>query len=192
MILVSSAVIRNLELCLKIRNNIILTNHEIKNLSHFLYTSPFSQCKNDPKSGNGSIVDPSKDPKAGVAFAVNLLGNKLQEWNDSDSIKQTREAFIEQSRNVYLGKLDDPKGYIQYGRAFVANGQVENGIELYSKGIEKFPEVADLYLYRGEAMLLGRQLTAAIDNFWKSGQKWRKSAIQKVLLECGVQIQLPI
>lgn len=94
-----------------------------------------------------------------MAFAVNLLGNKLQEWRDADSLKQYREAYIEQSRTVYLSKLDDPKGYIQYGRAFVANGQVENAIELYSKGIEKFPEVADLYLYRGEAMLLGRQLT---------------------------------
>jgi len=141
----------------------------------------FSQCKNDPKSGDGNVVDPSKDPKAGVAFAVNLLGNKLQEWKDTDSLKQSREAYIEQSRTVYLSKLEDPKGYIQYGRAFVANGQVENAIELYSKGIEKFPEVADLYLYRGEAMLLGRQLTGAIDNFWKSGQKMEKISNPKGL-----------
>jgi hypothetical protein len=68
----------------------------------------FSQCKNDPKSGEGNVVDPSKDPKAGVAFAVNLLGNKLQEWKDADSLKQSREAYIEQSRTVYLSKLDDP------------------------------------------------------------------------------------
>lgn len=146
---------------------------KIQTYAFFLISVFILSCKNDQK-GNEAVVDPALDPKQGKALAVNLMGDKLLDWQDPDSVKNLRMFNIEESRRIYLGKLDDPKGYLLYGRAFLANGQVENAIQIFSKGTAKFPEVPDLYLYNGEAMLLGRQLQPAIDQFWKAGQNMEK------------------
>ncbi|MBK9271456.1 MAG: hypothetical protein IPM48_07650 [Saprospiraceae bacterium] len=130
-------------------------------------------CKTDPK--NQDTLEQLNDAKDGVALAANLFGDKLNQWPDSDSVIRMRESDIETARAAYLGKLADPKGYLQYGKAFLAHGNVENAIQIFGKGIEKFPEIPDLYLYSGEAMLIGRQLRPSIDQFWKAGQHMEKS-----------------
>lgn len=132
-------------------------------------------CKNEPKNGAAS-ADPTQDPKSGDALAANMMGDKLLAWNDPDSIKQRREQQIELARRNYLSKLNEPKGYLQYGRAYLANGQVENAIQIFGKGLEKFQEVPDLHVYNGEAHLIGRQFKAATEQFWKAGQKMEKAS----------------
>ncbi|MBK7234026.1 MAG: hypothetical protein IPH93_17610 [Saprospiraceae bacterium] len=139
----------------------------------FWMSSILFSCKNDPK--NSETMDVAPDPKDGVALSVNLFGDKLNEWPDPDSVVSMRQSVIETARTAYLGKLEEPKGYLVYGRAYLTNGNVENAIQIFGKGSAKFPQVPDFYVYSGEAMLLGRQLRSAIDQFWKAGQNMEKS-----------------
>lgn len=78
-------------------------------------------------------------------------------------------------RSAYLGKIEDPKSYLAFARAYSEGGRIENAIDILTKGIKKFPEIPDFYTYRGENFLRSRQLTECVDDFWKAGQKMEKS-----------------
>ncbi|MEP7195327.1 MAG: hypothetical protein ABI851_02335 [Saprospiraceae bacterium] len=144
-------------------------------------TLGLAQCKNDKKE-QVDESDTKINPHSGEALAVTLDGERLLKWVDSDSIWALRDENIKNSRMAYLSKIEDPKSYLNYARAYSQSGKVENAIDILSKGITKFPDVADFYVYRGENMLLGRQLTECVDNFWKAGQKLEKSGVSSGLI----------
>ncbi len=141
----------------------------------FLLISFCVSCKNDSRTTYTTPTAEEREKSADV-YAVDLNGEKLSKWKDPDSLWTLRDKRIEEYRSAYLGKTDDPKAYLRYARAYSEAGRIENAIDLLTKGIEKFPDVADLYTYRGENMLLGRQLSECVDNFWKAGQKLEKSS----------------
>lgn len=103
------------------------------NISHFNYYNWFFACKNNPASPNPTEQATFDDPRSGAALAASFDGNKLVEWPDLDSIKNRRTYNIEMNRAVYLGHLNDVKGYLLYGRAFMENGQVENAADIFQK-----------------------------------------------------------
>jgi len=146
----------------------------------------FFACKNNPASPNPTEQATFDDPRSGAALAASFDGNKLVEWPDLDSIKNRRTYNIEMTRAVYLGHLNDVKGYLLYGRAFMENGQVENAADIFSKGILKFENTPDLYQARGESLLKSRQLTAAIDDLWKAGQKMENTPNPKGIIGMGL------
>jgi len=113
---------------------------------------------------------------------VDLNGEKLSRWKEADSVWAAREAEVDAARSAYLGKTDDPKTLLRYARAYSMTGRVENAIDLLTRGIKEFPEVADLYTERGENLLYGRQLGECVDNFWKAGQKMEKGGANMGLL----------
>ncbi|MEO6189736.1 MAG: hypothetical protein ABIO44_04525 [Saprospiraceae bacterium] len=142
----------------------------------------FLQCKNDGKVGSQEDKAVESNVKKEV-FIVSLDGTPLSKWKDPDSVWIKRNKELERCRAAYLAKTEDPISYLRYARAYSEAAKIENAIDILTKGIEKFPEVADLYVYRGENMLLGRQLTESVDNFWKAGQKLEKSSGSHGLLQ---------
>lgn len=126
------------ELCRLQTINKIYHENEISNILFFWMSSILFSCKNDPK--NSETMDVAPDPKDGVALSVNLFGDKLNEWPDPDSVVSMRQSVIETARTAYLGKLEEPKGYLVYGRAYLTNGNVENAIQIFGKGSAKFPK----------------------------------------------------
>ncbi|MBK9107211.1 MAG: hypothetical protein IPM92_02220 [Saprospiraceae bacterium] len=103
-------------------------------------------------------------------FAVTLNGKPLQAMPEPDTIKQNYIKSLDEARAFYLGNLKNVKGYADYGRKALNLGYVENALQVLSKGIDQFPNTADLYYYRGMASVIGRQFPEAVSDFWKAGK----------------------
>lgn len=133
-----------------------------------------SSCKKDTKPAENTqqaVIPGSDDPeKQGQAMALTIDGRKLTEWNDPDSIKAIRKEALDKARNVYLGHTEDVKGYVMYGNEYIKFGRPENAINIFSKGIEKFPNTADLYLGRAKAYIIARQFQDAVNDSWQAGK----------------------
>ncbi len=149
----------------------------VKSIQIFLLTLLliFCSCKNESKQAETPIDYDPLLPES-EALAVDLEGNKLLHWKDVDSVWAQRKKYVDDMRIAYLSKIEEPASYINFARAYSEAGRIENAIDILNKGANKFPEVPDFYLYRGENLLRSRQLTDGVDDFWKAGQKMEKSS----------------
>jgi tetratricopeptide (TPR) repeat protein len=128
-------------------------------------------CKQDVKNNTElPKATQQQEEMAGATFAVTLNGKRLHEIPEPDSIKMKYKADLDAARIYYLGHLNEARGYLMYGAECIKSGLVENAIQVLSKGIDQFPDVADLFLYRGIAKVTGRQFSDAINDFWKAGK----------------------
>ncbi len=162
-------------------------NRMLRLLSIGIVISLLIACKTDPKANESGSQDNHQDSELKEAYAVNFNGEKLSKWKEPDSVWVKMENDINTLRTAYLSKTEDPKSYLRYARAYSVSGRVENAIDILSRGIQKFPTVADLYTFRGENMLLGRQLKECVDDFWKAGQNMEKNPGAKGLIQTSVE-----
>ena len=130
-------------------------------------------CKHDTKPS----VDAEKTTEAQnqtesneFALAVTQDGKKLLAIPEPDSIKLKIKTDVDAARMNYLGHLSEVKPYINYASQCLKSGLVEIALQVLGKGIEQFPNTADLFFYRGIAAVQGRQFSAAINDFWKAGK----------------------
>lgn len=121
-------------------------------------------------AGNTTQISDQLTPEKLPTFAVTLNGKPLQAMPEPDSIKQIYIKSLDEARAFYLGNLKNVKGYADYGRKALNLGYVENALQVLSKGIDQFPNTADLYYYRGMAAVIGRQFPEAVSDFWKAGK----------------------
>ncbi|HEX5625658.1 MAG TPA: hypothetical protein VFX48_06570, partial [Saprospiraceae bacterium] len=141
-------------------------------------------CKNDSKSDtNSEAAQAESEFPAGATFAVTLDGKRLMEIPEPDTVLAAQKAQLETARSFYLGHLSDVKSYLGYGATALKFGMVELALQILTKGIDKFPNTSDLYLYRGMAAVQGRQFTSAINDLWKAGKAVEGQPNVKGLLE---------
>lgn len=143
-----------------------------------------NSCKSDNAAGgqNDPLADSAQlDP--GATLAVTINGKKLFELPEPDSIKAQKKKALDDARMFYLGNLKDVKSYLKYGYTNLEMAQVENAIQIFSKGLEQFQNTADLYLYRGIALVQGRQFKNAVNDFWKAGKAVEGQKDVKGILE---------
>ena len=100
-------------------------------------------------------------PKESVIQAVSLLGNVLYSAEPSESALQ---KFAEARLN-YEKEPDNPDALIWYGRRTAYLGRFREAIEIYTEGIEKFPEDARIYRHRGHRFISVREFDKAIKDF---------------------------
>ncbi len=106
-----------------------------------------------------SLADVLPDVPEG-AQAVSLMGQPLYAAEPSaDALKRLDEA-----RKAYESDPDDPDKLIWYGRRMAYTGDFRRAIEIYSEGIEKFPDDAHLYRHRGHRYISIREFDRAIDD----------------------------
>lgn len=159
----------------------------MKHMLVFLWFVPalfLNSCKQDKAEGEqleALIDDVQLDP--GATLAVTINGKKLFELPEPDSIKAQKKKALDDARMFYLGNLKDVKAYLSYGYSNLELAQVENAIQIFSKGLEQFPNTADLYLYRGIALVQGRQFKNAVNDFWKAGKAVEGQRDHKGILE---------
>ena len=130
-------------------------------------------CKQDGKSAadaDKAMQDKNQEELNATAYAVTLDGKRLLEIPEPDSMKIANKAELDAARMHYLGHLSEVKPYLNYGILCLKSGFIENAIQVFGKGLEQFPNTADLHLYRGIAAVQGRQFRVAIDDFWKAGK----------------------
>lgn len=129
-------------------------------------------CKRDSKTNETAVTTPDvvQEQVTGPTYAVTLNGKRLLAIPEPDSLANQYKADVDASRMYYLGHLKEAKSYLNYGAQCLKSGMVENAIQVLSKGIEQFPNTADLYLYRGIAYVQGRQFSSAVNDLWKAGK----------------------
>jgi tetratricopeptide (TPR) repeat protein len=99
-----------------------------------------------------------------VVQAVSKLGKNLYSAKPSGT---ALEQYTEAKAN-YEMTPDNPDALIWYGRRTAYLGKYREAIEIYTDGIEKFPEDARFYRHRGHRFISVREFGKAIEDFEKA------------------------
>ncbi len=126
-------------------------------------------CNNQPKR-EGATMGEEEGGHSEVVYAVSIDGKVLGKIPEPDSIVRANEERLTSTRNAYLQNLDKEISYLNYAKANLAVGTVENAVQVLTKGLNKFPNSADLYWMRAEALIITRQFNPAIQDLWKAGK----------------------
>ncbi|UCE20919.1 MAG: hypothetical protein JSV46_01415, partial [Candidatus Aminicenantes bacterium] len=114
---------------------------------------------NAPAISNFGLYKAS--PKESVIQAVSLLGDALYSEEPSEA---ALENYAKAKAN-YEKEPDNPDALIWYGRRTAYLGRYREAIEIYSDGIEKFPQDARIYRHRGHRYISVREFDKAIKDF---------------------------
>lgn len=96
------------------------------------------------------------------AVGVSLLGERL--FADQATSGSAYDDLVV-AEEEYRTSPDDVDAIIWYGRRLAYTGRYLEAINMYSEGIEKFPDEPRLYRHRGHRFLTLRMLDRAIEDF---------------------------
>jgi alpha-L-fucosidase len=114
---------------------------------------------NAPAISNFGLYKAS--PKESIVQAISLLGDVLYSPEPSEP---ALEKYAGAKAN-YENEPDNPDALIWYGRRTAYLGKYREAIEIYTDGIEKFPEDARMYRHRGHRYISIREFDKAIKDF---------------------------
>ena len=120
-----------------------------------------------------NFIAPNRERRDTVLYS--LLGKPLLAQKVSDELKSKLDA----REQAYLKDTTNLDKLIWYGRFLAYAGRYQEAIDLYSSGIEKYPNESRLYRHRGHRFITMRQFENAIADFEKA----------KVLMQ-GMPIQI--
>ncbi len=88
----------------------------------------------------------------------------------SAEARKEMEARLDEARQRFKAKPNDPGARIWLGRRLAYLGRFSDAIEIYSEGIKKFPSDARFYRHRGHRYITLRKFDLAIDDFEKAAK----------------------
>ncbi|MFN2515146.1 MAG: tetratricopeptide repeat protein [Pyrinomonadaceae bacterium] len=86
----------------------------------------------------------------------------------SAEAKREMETRLDEARARYEANPNEPDAIIWLGRRLAYPGRFREAIEVYTKGIEKFPHEARLYRHRGHRYITLRRFALAIEDLKKA------------------------
>lgn len=101
---------------------------------------------------------PPETAPAGGPEAISLFGDSLYADPPSEALLQQYAGH----RDTYLADSASVDNLIWYGRFTAYKGNYREAIDIYSRGIERFPEDDRLYRHRGHRYITTRQLDKAV------------------------------
>ena len=120
--------------------------------------SPYTFCQDDAKSNYEA------DPPPDRFQAISLFGEPLvSDISSPLSLENLRQAQTRFEQNP-----DNIENVVWYGRRTAYTGEFRRAIQIYSTGIEKFPNEPRLYRHRGHRLISIREFEAAIRDFEKA------------------------
>ncbi|MEM6803881.1 MAG: hypothetical protein AAF696_20920 [Bacteroidota bacterium] len=96
--------------------------------------------------------------------AISLLGQQLYAPEPSAVLLEK----FQQHKTAFETAPNDPDKLIWYARFMAYQARYKEAIDIYSKGIKKFPEDARIYRHRGHRYISVREFDAAISDFEKA------------------------
>ena len=93
--------------------------------------------------------------------AISLLGEELRAGEPSEAVLEN----LEKARADYVRMPNDADTIIWYGRRVGYTGDYRRAIEIFSEGVEKFPQDARFYRHRGHRYISIREFDRAIADF---------------------------
>lgn len=102
---------------------------------------------------------PSANPEP---EALSLLGEPLRPTPLSKEALADREAKLAEARAAVAARPDDPDALIWLGRRTAYLGRYRESLEIFSRGIARFPEDPRFYRHRGHRYLTLRKFDRAV------------------------------
>ena len=112
-----------------------------------------------------SVVPADRTPEA-----TSLLGAPLFAIELEPAAKKAAEENVEKARDEFVKAPDSVESIIWLGRRLSVAGRVREAIDVYTRGIAKFPADARLYRHRGHRYVTTRQFDKAIADLTKATQ----------------------
>lgn len=113
-------------------------------------------CSHQPPAVTGV-----KAPANAVAEATSLLGRELVPPALLPSVAADREAKLVAAQAELAERPDDPEAWIWVGRRTAYLGRYREAIEIFTRGIARFPEDARFLRHRGHRYLTVRRFADA-------------------------------
>jgi tetratricopeptide (TPR) repeat protein len=115
-------------------------------------------------------ADEAIQPAAAKPEATSLLGKPLFPIQLAPEAKKTAEANLQKAREDFAKSPDSADTIVWLGRRLAVAGYVREAIDVYTKGIAKFPNDARLYRHRGHRYVSVREFDKAIADLTKGSQ----------------------
>ncbi|MCH2082615.1 MAG: tetratricopeptide repeat protein [Saprospiraceae bacterium] len=102
---------------------------------------------------------------AQIQEATALTGEALYQILDSKSVKAKKDSLTAVAHIQFKENPQNLDNIIWYGRRLAYQTQYADAIEVYTKGIKRFPKSPELYRHRGHRYISIRKLDKAIADF---------------------------
>lgn len=102
--------------------------------------------------------------------ATSLLGRPLYAPALAADAKAASDARLAAARDEFVKAPDSADTILWLGRQLAVAGRVREAIEVFTRGVEKFPNDARFYRHRGHRYITARQLDKAVADLAKAGQ----------------------
>ena len=112
----------------------------------------------------GSVAE-GKTPEA-----TSLLGRPLYQVELAPAAKAASDARLAVARDEFVKAPDSADAILWLGRQLAVAGRVREAIDVFTRGVEKFPNDARFYRHRGHRYITSRQLDKAVADLSKAGQ----------------------
>lgn len=109
-------------------------------------------------------------PAAARPEATSLLGHPLYAIELAPDAKKTAEASLQAARDALAAAPDSADAMLWLGRRAAIAGHVREAIDVFTKGIAKFPADARFYRHRGHRYVSVREFDKAIADLTKATQ----------------------
>ena len=112
-----------------------------------------------------SLAPINIDSDMGSDRVVSLLGEPLPTVNLPEDVKSDFEAELAIAKAEYEADPENPDAIIWLGRRLAYLGRYQEAIDVFTQGIELYPDDARFYRHRGHRYITTRQLDSAIADF---------------------------
>jgi len=110
-------------------------------------------------------------PLAAQGFeAISLLGDTLRPAPLPDATRVTYEARLDSARRAVAANPADPEALIWLGRRTAYLGRYRDAIEIFSRGVARWPDDARFYRHRGHRYLTLRRFQDAARDFERAAR----------------------
>ena len=108
--------------------------------------------------------------KQGKPEVVSLLGVELYATPAEGAELEKLQRELDEAAKEARENPDDPEKIVWHGRRLAYLWRYHEAIDVYSKGLENFPEYAMLYRHRGHRYISIRQFGHAVDDLFIASQ----------------------
>lgn len=121
--------------------------------------------------------------------AISLLGDTLYAAELPSAQQAQYDSALREAERNYRNDPDQVENIIWWGRRLGYLSRYQEAIQVYTDGLKKFPNSADLYRHRGHRYITTRQFDKAIRDFEKSVKLLKNQPIR--MEPDGIPIPLP-
>ena len=121
--------------------------------------------------------------------AVSLLGDTLYALDLPSAVKKQYDSALRVAEKNYQQDPDQLENIIWWGRRLGYLSRYREAIQVFTDGMNKFPDAAELYRHRGHRYITTRQFDKAIQDFEKSAELLKDQPVR--MEPDGVPIPLP-